>query len=39
VSCLSAAACWAVGESGTTGPDRTLAEHWNGRSWSIVRTP
>ena len=22
-----------------TGPARTLAEYWNGRSWSIVRTP
>jgi hypothetical protein len=39
VFCLSPRACWAVGESGSTGPTSTLAEHWNGRSWSIVRTP
>jgi hypothetical protein len=31
---------WAVGNSGTYGGSRsTLAEHWNGSSWSIVSTP
>jgi hypothetical protein len=33
---------WAVGASNLSGPtgiDRTLAEHWNGSSWSIVPTP
>jgi len=42
VFCLSPRACWAVGASvkqEVTGPDSTLAEHWNGRRWSIVRTP
>jgi hypothetical protein len=41
VSCLSPRACWAVGTSAKqdTGPDSTLAEHWNGSRWSIVLTP
>ena len=42
VFCLSPGACWAVGASAkreVTSPDSTLAEHWNGRRWSIVRTP
>ena len=42
VFCLSPKECWAVGLSvnlNITGPARTLAEHWNGSSWSIVRTP
>ncbi len=42
VFCLSPGACWAVGVSAkqeVTGPDSTLAEHWNGTRWSIVRTP
>lgn len=31
---------WAVGEIGTgTGPFQTLAEHFNGTSWSVVPTP
>lgn len=29
---------WAVGQQFTDG-NRTLAAHWNGTSWSIVRTP
>lgn len=42
VSCLSPKACWAVGlraKLNTPGPASTLAEHWNGRRWSIVPTP
>jgi hypothetical protein len=41
VFCLHKGACWAVGVSAKqpSGPDSTLAEHWNGRRWSIVRTP
>jgi hypothetical protein len=42
VFCLPQGACWAVGESAeqaSGGKDRTLVEHWNGRRWSIVRTP
>ena len=38
-SCTSASACTAVGDynSGTTGV--TLAERWNGSTWSIQTTP
>jgi hypothetical protein len=42
VFCLSRGACWAVGAStkqGSTSPDSTVAEHWNGTRWSIVPTP
>jgi hypothetical protein len=44
VTCVSAADCWAVGYStpvrnvsGTA--NQTLAEHWDGTSWTIVTTP
>ena len=31
---------WAVGEYlDGSGPNRTLAEHWNGTSWSVVPSP
>ena len=34
---------WAVGYTittdGTNQPDKTLIEHWNGSSWSIVASP
>ena len=47
VACTSAASCWAVGYYGidmTTSTTEsvvalTLALHWNGRKWSLVRTP
>ena len=46
VSCSSSTACVAVGESGTGrafshayDTYRSLAERWNGRSWSIESTP
>jgi len=42
VSCTSATACTAVGYSHATGdlaPRTTLAEAWNGTSWSIQPTP
>jgi hypothetical protein len=42
VFCPSSHACWAVGGGATqqnTGPDRTLAEYWNGQHWSVVSTP
>jgi hypothetical protein len=43
VSCTSAVACTAVGSgeyvSHHFGMTATLAESWNGRSWSIVPTP
>ena len=40
VSCTSARACTAVGYYfGPNGPSVTLAEAWNGTSWSIQKTP
>jgi hypothetical protein len=40
VSCVSAAACTAVGGfQGSTGVERTLAESWNGSRWSAVPSP
>lgn len=39
VFCLSPGACWAVGASAKQNFTSTLAEYWNGRRWSIVRTP
>jgi len=35
VSCPTATSCFAVGASG----DRPLIEHWNGSTWSVVRSP
>jgi hypothetical protein len=36
----SATDAWAVGfYSTSTGGQKTLAEHWNGTSWSVVPTP
>ena len=42
VAAVSASSAWAVGyyQAGTcTCNQRTLSEHWNGSSWSIVSTP
>jgi hypothetical protein len=41
VSCTSASACMATGASlDQTGESQfTLAESWNGTSWSVVKTP
>src|ERR1700694_2595415 len=43
VACVDASDCWAVGTStvpsGNTSRQQTLAEHWNGATWSIVATP
>ena len=40
VSCVTASDCWAVGSVGAGSfNSTTLAEHWNGSSWSIVQTP
>jgi hypothetical protein len=38
VSAVNANDIWAVGSS-LNGTRHTLAEHWNGASWSIVSTP
>jgi hypothetical protein len=40
VSAISDRNVWAVGSfSGNTGPNQTLAEHFNGKAWSLVKTP
>ena len=40
VACTSTANCWAVGfYRGTSTPDQTLVEHFDGTSWSIVASP
>jgi hypothetical protein len=43
VSCTSPSACIAAGAYSTTssqsGPVRSLAEQWNGKSWTILPTP
>src|SRR6185312_15179999 len=40
VSCVSAAACTAVGSQYETPTEqRTLAESWNGATWSVVPSP
>jgi hypothetical protein len=39
VNCMSASLCIAVGGHDTSTHGYTLAERWNGRSWSIQRTP
>jgi hypothetical protein len=39
VSCASASACTAVGFYYKNGHQRTLAERWDGRRWSVQDTP
>jgi hypothetical protein len=40
VSCTSATACTAVGHyTDSNGSELTLAERWNGTTWTIQRTP
>ncbi len=42
VTCLSASACWAVGEDGSQGMAmvaRNEVLRWNGHAWSSVRVP
>lgn len=43
VSCLSATSCWAVGlhgfDSGGSGTLLNEALRWNGKTWSLVKTP
>ncbi len=39
VSCPSARACTAVGNSGNVSRTVTLAEHWNGVKWVVQPTP
>jgi hypothetical protein len=39
VSCRTASSCLAVGDFTGTGNEFTLAEAWNGTSWTVIRTP
>lgn len=39
VSCASASACVAVGQSQGTGDEHTLAEAWDGTHWQTAPTP
>jgi hypothetical protein len=39
ISCASARACIAVGDSFNQDHEATLAERWNGRRWTIQPTP
>jgi hypothetical protein len=39
VAALAADDAWAVGGYGQGVPGRTLIEHWNGTSWSVVPSP
>ena len=42
VSCISARSCMAVGSYDTSGPAEqgyTLAEAWNGKTWTVIPTP
>jgi hypothetical protein len=39
VSAQSPTDAWAVGGTGWFYPDQTLADHWNGKTWTQVPTP
>jgi len=39
VVALAADDAWAVGSSGQGAPSRTLIEHWDGTSWTVVPSP
>jgi len=40
VAAVSDSSVWAVGNTlGTTGQQKALIEHWNGRSWSVQHSP
>jgi hypothetical protein len=39
ISCISATFCMAVGNGEESGPVQTLAEEWNGLTWTILSTP
>jgi hypothetical protein len=39
VTAVSARGVWAVGGTNWFSPSHPLAQHWNGRSWTQVRTP
>ena len=39
VSCSSGHACTATGAYSRTGPEAAMVERWNGRRWTLQRTP
>lgn len=41
VACVKASDCWAVGytESGDSAPYLNEALHFNGKKWSVIKTP
>jgi hypothetical protein len=42
VTCVTSSDCWAVGGQalgGAGSPPSTLAEHWDGSTWTVVPTP
>ena len=39
ISCISSTSCMAVGDYVSSGSNLTLAESWNGSSWTIKSTP
>jgi hypothetical protein len=39
VTCASASDCWAVGSARAAGVNRTMIQHWDGDSWTIVASP
>src|SRR5581483_548866 len=39
VTALGPGNIWAVGVAASSSSERTLIEHWNGTSWSIVQSP
>src|SRR5215475_12070306 len=39
VRCVTARDCWAVGDTYHNDIERNQALHWNGRRWSVARTP
>ncbi len=39
MAATSATNAWAVGYTRTAGPYHTMILHWNGRSWTRVRSP
>ena len=39
VRCLTASNCWAVGHTYHNDIEKNQVLHWNGKKWSVVRTP
>jgi len=39
VTCAGVSGCWAVGDYFSDGYSRSLIEHWDGSSWTLVAAP